>query len=81
MSLTVLFVKVMEKIVKKEIEEFLESTSYINTTQHDFRKSRSCMTNLLICQNSIINMIDEGALVDIIYLDFQKAFEKCLMVD
>jgi len=39
-------------------------------------KGRSCLTNLLICQNSIVNMIDEGSSVDIVYLDFQKAFDK-----
>jgi len=34
------------------------------------------MTNLLICQNSIINMLNDRSTVDIIYLDFQKAFDK-----
>ena len=37
---------------------------------------KSCQTNLLICKDSIISMLDEGSPVDIIYLDFQKAFDK-----
>ena len=34
------------------------------------------MSNLLISQFSIMNIVDEGGCVDIIYLDFQKAFDK-----
>src|SRR6266516_3839200 len=66
----------MEKIVKKYIENFLNINRCINTTQHGFMKGRSCMTNLLICQQSIMSMMDEGVPVDIIDLDFQKAFDK-----
>ena len=75
-SLTAFFGKVFEKIIKKYIEIFLEANSFINKTQHGFMKGMSCMTNLLICQNSVMSMLDEGAAVDIIYLDFQKAFDK-----
>ena len=45
-------------------------------SQHGFRKGRSCMSNLLISQFSIMNIVDEGGCVDIIYLEFQKAFNK-----
>src|SRR3989442_14283714 len=45
-------------------------------TQHGFRKGRSCMSNLLISQLSYMNIIDEGGCRDIVYLDFQKAFDK-----
>jgi len=75
-SLTCFHGKVLEKIIKKNIEAFLCANSSINNTQHGFMKGRSCLTNLLICKNSIVNIIDEGSSVDIIYLDFQKAFDK-----
>jgi len=75
-SLTVFFCKVLEKIVKKYMENFLESIKYIYTSQHGFTKGRSCMTNLLICHNSIVSMLNDGSSIDIIYLDFQKAFDK-----
>ena len=39
-------------------------------------KGKSCLTNLLSCQKSIVNMMDCGIPVDIIFLDFQKAFDK-----
>jgi len=75
-SLTSFHGKVLEKIIKKHIEDFLCRNSIINNSQHGFMKARSCLTNLLICQNSIINLIDNGSSVDVIYLDFQKAFDK-----
>jgi len=75
-SLTSFYGKVLEKIIKKHIEKFLNDSKFINGTQHGFTKGRSCQTNLLICQNSVVSMIDSGSSVDIIYLDFQKAFDK-----
>ena len=40
------------------------------------RRSRSCLTNLLLNLEEITSLIDEGHAVDQIYLDFQKAFDK-----
>jgi ribonucleases P/MRP protein subunit RPP40 len=34
------------------------------------------LSNLLICHESIIDMLDKGSSVDVIYLDLQKAFDK-----
>jgi len=39
-------------------------------------KGKSCLSNLLICHNSMVRMVDGGSPVDVIYLDFQKAFDK-----
>ena len=66
----------MEKIIKIKIEDYLKSNNIIAKTQHGFTKGRSCLSNLIICQDSIMTMIDEGSAVDIIYLDLQKAFDK-----
>ena len=75
-SLTTFFGKVMEKIIKKFIENYLESNDLIRDTQHGFRKGKSCLSNLLISQYYIMKLLDEKEVVDIIYLDFQKAFDK-----
>ena len=75
-SLTPFYGKVLEKIIKKRIEIFLSETKLINDSQHGFLKGRSCLSNLLISQESVISSIDGGSPVDIIYLDFQKAFDK-----
>lgn len=45
-------------------------------TQHGFRSGRSCLTNLLEFLEYITKQLDEGNNIDIIYLDFGKAFDK-----
>ena len=51
-------------------------TYLINQTQHVFLKRRSCLTNLLDFMEHISKWADDGLPVDVIYLDFQKAFDK-----
>ena len=41
-----------------------------------FISVKSCLTNMLCFLEEITKEIDEGSPVDIIYLDFQKAFDK-----
>ena len=56
--------------------EFLVKHKLINTTQHGFLKARSCLINLLCFLEEITNWVDDGSPVDVVYLDFQKAFDK-----
>ena len=58
------------------IMDFLIKHKLINSSQHGFLKSKSCLTNLLCFFEEITKWVDEGSPVDIIYLDFQKAFYK-----
>ena len=55
----------------EKISEFLEENS-----QHGFRRRRSCLTNLLEFFHFVFSEHDRDKEVDIIYLDFQKAFDK-----
>ena len=48
----------------------------LNNTQHGFRSGRSCMSALLNVFDYLMNMIDNRTTVDMIYLDFPKAFDK-----
>ena len=48
----------------------------ILNSQHGFRRNRSCLTNLLVFMENIAKDLDEGLAVDVVYLDFQKAFDK-----
>ena len=48
----------------------------INPSQHGFLKAKSCLTNLLCFLAEITKWVDDGSPVDVIYLDFQKAFDK-----
>ena len=48
----------------------------IYSNQHGFRKKRSCTTKLLSHIEQIYKALNEGQEVDVIYLDFAKAFDK-----
>ena len=74
-SLTSVVCKVMETIIRDKIVKFLEVNELIKNSQHGFRNKRSCLTNLLDFYNDVFNIYDESKAVDIIYLDFQKAFD------
>ena len=56
--------------------DFLVKHKLINPSQHGFLKARSCLTNLLCFLEEITKWVDDGSPVDVIYLDFHKAFDK-----
>ena len=56
--------------------DFLGRCKLLNPPHHRFLKARSCLTNVLCCFEEITKWLDEGTPVDIIYLDFHKAFDK-----
>ncbi len=76
MSLTSNICKIMERIIKDDIVNFLEKNQLIFNSQHGFRNKRSCLTNLLEFVEHVAEELDKGEPVDAIYLDFQKAFDK-----
>lgn len=74
-SLTSIVCKTMEKLVREQIVEHLEKNKLINENQHGFVQGRSCTTQLLDVMDTWTRIIDEGGSVDVIYMDFQKAFD------
>ena len=74
-ALTSHIVKIFEKILRKNIVNFMDSNNLFNNNQPGFR-SRSCLSQLLEHFDQIIDILEEGANVDVIYLDFAKAFDK-----
>src|SRR5579872_589187 len=75
-SLTRIVGKLFESIIKDNIVEHLDKHSLIRSSQHGFTKGRSCLTNILSFMESVTKNVDEGNPVDIVYLDFAKAFDK-----
>eukprot|EP00061_Rhincodon_typus_P014034 g40805.t1 len=67
-----------KSIIKDEISEYLEVHGKIGRRQHSFIKERSCLRNLLEIFEEVMNKLGKGGPVDMIYLDFQKAFDKML---
>ena len=47
----------------------------IRPSQHGFMKGRSCLTNLISFYDNMTRLLDERKAVDIVYLDFRKAFD------
>ncbi len=75
-ALTSHVIKVFEKIIVKKIITFLEENMLFNPGQHGFRQGRSCLSQLLQHRMDILNYLENETGVDVIYLDFAKAFDK-----
>jgi Reverse transcriptase (RNA-dependent DNA polymerase) len=75
-SLISLIGKTVESIIRDEMVNYLEAANLISDTQHGFRKGRSCLINMLTILDTITNNIDLGIDVDVVFLDFAKAFDK-----
>ena len=66
----------MESILKDSIDKYLNETNLLNSSQHGFTNGRSCLTNLLCFFESVVRYVDKKEAVDVVYLDFQKAFDR-----
>ena len=75
-ALTSHVTKVFEKIFRKKLQDHLEDNQLYNINQHGFRSGRSCLSQLLSHTEQLIHYIEEGHNVDVIYLDFSKAFDR-----
>ena len=75
-SLTSVPGKMLESIIAEDITQHLESNNLILDSQHGFRKGRSCLTNLLEFFHEMFSLYDKSRAIDILYLDFKKAFDK-----
>ena len=60
----------MERQIRNVIVDHLEKND-----QHGFTRKRSCLTNLLESFEEWTAAIEEGYGVDVVYLDFKKAFD------
>ncbi|PKU46481.1 rna-directed dna polymerase from mobile element jockey-like [Limosa lapponica baueri] len=74
-SLTSVSGKVMEQIILSVIMQRMKDTQEIRPSKHGFMRGWSCLTNLISFYDKVICLVDEGKAVDVVYLDFSKAFD------
>src|SRR6267154_6323558 len=77
-SLTSHIYKIFESILKDKILEHIDKYSVLNPSQHGFVKNKSCLTNLLEFVTFVSDCMDDHKEVDVIFFNFQKAFDKLL---
>jgi len=75
-SLTSQCSKMLESIIRDVLAEYLEANHLLRESQHGFRAGKSCLSNILMFLDKVTNWIDQGNAVDVIFLDFAKAFDK-----
>ena len=75
-SLTSIICKLLESLIRDAIMNHLIKHNLINSSQHGFWPHRSCLTNLLEYLEEVTKLIDAGHSVDLLYLDFSRAFDK-----
>lgn len=75
-SLTSNLCKCMEKVIVKELTPFLLDDRTIPQQQHGFLPGRSTITNLTTCLEEWTKSFDNNIQTDVVYLDFEKAFDK-----
>ncbi|CAM5106879.1 unnamed protein product [Eretmochelys imbricata] len=65
----------MEQVLKESVLKHLEERKVTRNSQHGFTKGKSCLTNLIAFYDEITGSVNMGRAVDVIYLDFSKAFD------
>ena len=74
-NLAPIVLKILEKIIKEQIYEFLDGKNFFNKAQHGYRKDRGTITCLLHLLNQIRKSLMEGSGGLILGMDLKAAFD------
>lgn len=75
-SLTCTVGKLLEHIILKHITSYVKQENILSPVQHGFRRGLSTITQLLELTHDLFQSIDNQKQVDLIALDFSKAFDR-----
>ena len=75
-SLTSQIIKLLERIIRIYIVQFVELNLLLPDSQHGFRPDRSAVSQLLEQYENTMDAIEDGNNIDIVMLDYAKAFDK-----
>lgn len=70
-----IYEKVLELVVKEQIERYLNNSNIITEHQSGFRKNHSCETAIQTVIDDWKVLISEGEIIGVIFLDLKRAFE------
>jgi len=65
----------VEQLIAETISRHMKDKKFIRSMQHSLLKGKPCLTNLINFYNEMTGLVDEGRAVNIVYLDFSKAFD------
>ncbi len=65
----------MESIIRDVIVKHMMDNHLFAAEQHRFMPGCSCMRQLLLIMQEWVDILEEGYPMDVIYLDFKKAFD------
>ena len=68
-------IKIFERVLKEFIQSHLDVNDLLSNFQHGFRANRSCLSQLLIFNNNLLKILEDGDNCDVIYLNISKAFD------
>ena len=68
--------KTLERLIRKQMVEYMNDHNLLEKCQHGSTSGRSTLTQLISQHSSLIDQLKNGANVELMYLDFSKAFDK-----
>ena len=63
-------------MIRAQLVVYLETSGLLDATQHGSRPGRSTLSQLILQYERVLKLLEDGDNVDIVYLDFAKAFDK-----
>ena len=75
-SLTSVCCKVMERMIQHHVMTYINQNSLLSDKQFGFRAGRSTEDQLLLAYADVIDSVDRGDSIDMVYLEFSKAFDQ-----
>jgi hypothetical protein len=75
-SITSILCKVNEKLISRLLLRHLAVNNLLSNRQHGFVPGKSCISNLLESVDLITSTLANRDNIDILYIDFEKAFDK-----
>ena len=74
-SLTSVLCKILERIIRDQLLDYINKNDILPKEQHGFRPKKSTLSNLIECLNDWTLNFDNGICTNVIYLDYAKCFD------